>query len=94
MDLTEDALPRLTPGVFSEIAREKGGRVMMEKDLVAPPMDRPAFHAEGAVWILEEKYAGESVESKLSRIRDALRGDCGKKGGGTSLAAFTISPGS
>ncbi len=67
---------------------------MMEKDLVAPLWtDRPSMPKE-PVWILEEKYAGESVESKLSRIRDALRRRLRGKRWGTSSAAFTISPGS
>lgn len=75
---------------FCEIAREKGGRVMMEKDLVAPLWtDRPSMPKE-PVWILEEKYAGESVESKLSRIRDALREIAGKKVGHLVSSLYDI----
>ena len=75
---------------FCEIAREKGGRVMMEKDLVAPLWtDRPSMPKE-PVWILEEKYAGESVESKLSRIRDALREIAGEKVGHLVSSLYDI----
>ena len=75
---------------FCEIAREKGGRVMMEKDMVAPLWtDRPSMPKE-PVWILEEKYAGESVESKLSRIRDALREIAGKKVGHLVSSLYDI----
>ena len=63
---------------------------MMEKDLVAPLWtDRPSMPKE-PVWILEEKYAGESVESKLSRIRDALREIAGKKVGHLVSSLYDI----
>lgn len=58
---------------YAAIASEKGGRVIYDLDLVdeiwedRPPLsDRPAF-------MLDIKYAGEPVTSKLKRLRIAMK---------------------
>lgn len=54
---------------FAEIAKAKNGSLYVEEDLVDLIWeDRPSLPAE-PVWILEEKYAGESTKSKLERVR-------------------------
>lgn len=54
---------------FAEIAKAKNGSLYVEEDLVDLIWeDRPNLPAE-PVWILEEKYAGESTKSKLERVR-------------------------
>ncbi len=57
---------------YEKIAREKQGSLRWSEDLVGsvwtgrPPLSsRPAFS-------LEERYAGESVSSKLARLREAM----------------------
>lgn len=58
---------------YADIAVEKGGSVIYDCDLVntiweeRPPLsEKPAF-------FLEEKYAGESVASKLERVRAIMK---------------------
>lgn len=54
---------------FAEIAKAKNGSLYVEEDLVDLIWeDRPNLPVE-PVWILEEKYAGESTKSKLERVR-------------------------
>lgn len=58
---------------FKEIAEEKGGKLYTSEDLINLIWsDRPSLPTSKA-WILEEKYSGESVESKLARIREKMR---------------------
>ena len=54
---------------YAKVAEEKGGRLICHLDLAeAVWEERPPMPAN-AVFILEEKYAGESTESKLARLR-------------------------
>ncbi|MGN0169789.1 MAG: aminopeptidase P family protein [Lachnospiraceae bacterium] len=55
-----------------EIAEKKHGSVYSKEDLLDGIWkDRPEMSAQ-PTWVLEEKYAGESVESKLKRIREQM----------------------
>lgn len=55
-----------------KIAEEKNGSVYTGEDLIDLLWeDRPALPAR-PTWVLDEKYAGESVESKLKRIREQM----------------------
>lgn len=57
---------------YKEIAERKGGHVLADFDLADRFWkDRPALPGE-KVWTLDEKYAGESVSSKLDRIRKKM----------------------
>lgn len=52
---------------------EKGGNVLFDEDLVGKIWeDRPLLSQEPA-FLLEEKYAGESVDSKLSFVRAVMK---------------------
>lgn len=54
---------------FAEIAAKKQGLVYAAEDLVDLVWnDRPNLPAE-PVWIMDEKYSGESTQSKLARVR-------------------------
>ena len=54
---------------YASIAKKNGAKVDYQEDLIdAIWTDRPPL-SEEPVWFLEEKYSGESTESKLSRIR-------------------------
>ena len=54
---------------YASIAKKNGARIDYQEDLIdAIWTDRPSL-SEEPVWFLEEKYSGESTESKLSRIR-------------------------
>ena len=54
---------------YASIAKTHGAKVDYQEDLIdAIWSDRPPL-SEEPVWFLEEKYSGESTESKLSRIR-------------------------
>ena len=58
---------------YETIARKKNGGIVYEYDLVDQFWeDRPKLSEEPA-FILEEKYAGESVADKLKRIREAMK---------------------
>lgn len=58
---------------YEELAAAKGGKVIYEYDLVDQVWeDRPCLSEEPA-FILEEKYAGESVAHKLGRIREVMK---------------------
>ena len=57
---------------YEAIARRKKGRVVFRYDLIDKIWtDRPGI-SEEPVFILEEKYAGESTASKLKRIRSVM----------------------
>ena len=59
-------------GTFREIAEKKNGSLYTSEDLIDLIWnDRPALPTSKA-WILEEKYSGESVASKLARIRKEM----------------------
>lgn len=59
-------------GTFREIAEDKNGSLYTSEDLIDIIWkDRPALPSSKA-WILEEKYSGESVTSKLARIRKEM----------------------
>ena len=54
-------------------AASHGGHVIYDKDLVGEIWEnRPKLSGEPA-FLLEEKYAGESVASKLGRVREAMK---------------------
>lgn len=58
---------------FEAIVAEKNGSLYVEEDLVDLIWeDRPSLSKE-PVWVLDEKYAGESVESKLSKVREQMQ---------------------
>lgn len=57
---------------FLAIAEKKKGKLYVDEDLVDLVWtDRPAMSKE-PVWIFDEKYVGESVESKLSAVRKKM----------------------
>ena len=57
---------------FEAIVKEKNGSLAIKKDLVDVIWEtRPVLEAPN-VWVLDEKYAGESVESKVKRLREAM----------------------
>ena len=57
---------------YASIAKKNGARIDYQEDLIdAIWTDRPSL-SEEPVWFLEEKYSGESTESKLSRIRKEM----------------------
>lgn len=57
---------------FQAIAKEKNGKVYGNEDLVGLIWEeRPELPKE-KTWVLEEKFSGESVESKLRRIREEM----------------------
>ena len=57
---------------FEAIVKEKNGSLAIKKDLVDAIWEtRPALKAP-EVWVLDEKYAGESVKSKVERLREAM----------------------
>ena len=57
---------------YASIAKKNGAKIDYQEDLIdAIWTDRPPLSKE-PVWFLEEKYSGESTESKLSRIRKEM----------------------
>ena len=57
---------------FREVAEKKNGSIYSKEDLIDLIwQERPDLPAE-PTWVLEEKYSGESVESKLKRIREEM----------------------
>ena len=61
---------------FKEIADKKSGSLYTSEDLIDIIWnDRPSLPTSKA-WILEEKFSGESVTSKLERIRKEMK-ECG-----------------
>lgn len=58
---------------YKEIVDKKHGKIIYDYDLIdAIWEDRPALSTE-PVFGLEEKYTGESVESKFARIREEMK---------------------
>jgi len=58
---------------FEKIVKEKGGSLAIGKDLVNEIWtERPALEAP-KFWVLEEAFAGESVASKVQRLRDEMK---------------------
>ena len=58
---------------YSKFASENGAKIICDLDLVGEIWaDRPAMSKE-PVMFLEEKYSGESVSSKLARIREYMK---------------------
>ena len=58
--------------LYAQIAKEKQGSIAAEEDLVGVIWkERPPFPVNPA-YILEEKYAGESVSDKLCRLREKM----------------------
>lgn len=65
-------LPMSTGRKYEKLLKEKQVTISYEEDLaVGLWKDRPYFPA-GKVWALSEELAGESVKSKLSRVREKL----------------------
>lgn len=59
--------------VYADIAAAKGGRVVYDCDLVETIWeDRPPL-SEKPAFLLDVKYAGETVASKLERVRKAMK---------------------
>lgn len=57
---------------FVKAAQEKGAEILVTEDLVGNIWtDRPDI-PDADAWILEEKWSGESVRSKLSRVRGEM----------------------
>lgn len=61
---------------YRTLATAKHGAVITEYDLVAELWeDRPALTTE-PIWVYEEAYNGESVESKLAKLRKVMDEKC------------------
>lgn len=57
---------------YEKIARKKGGHVIYDRDLAeAVWTDRPTLPAT-KVYLLEERYSGESTADKLKRLREKM----------------------
>ncbi len=70
-----------TGNTFAEIVEEKHGSLKVDEDLVDLIWeDRPELSKE-PVWILEEKYSGQSTQDKLSAVRKEME----KKGASLHL---------
>ncbi len=58
---------------FEKIAKEKGGRVIFEHDLAEGIWkERPALQFT-PVFVLDEKYSGETTADKLKRLRSRMK---------------------
>ncbi len=58
---------------LKRLAEETGAGISMEEDLVGLIWrDRPQI-PDGTVWILEERWSGETVEKKLERVRREMK---------------------
>ncbi len=58
---------------YEKIVKKKNGSLYVSEDLVDIIWtDRPSLPAE-PVWVLAEKYAGESFLEKLSRVREKMK---------------------
>ena len=57
---------------YEKIVKDKQGKLAVLEDLVGAIWEeRPAF-PKNPVFVLEEKYAGESAQSKLRRVREKM----------------------
>lgn len=58
---------------YEKIAEKKGGKIIWNLDLAQEVWkERPALNFT-PVWVLEEKYSGESTADKLTRLRDKMK---------------------
>lgn len=58
---------------YKKIADAKGGKLYTSEDLVDIIWtDRPGL-PQAVTWLLEDKYSGENMRSKLSRIREKMQ---------------------
>lgn len=58
---------------FEKIVKDKGGALAIDHDLVGEIWsERPVLEAP-KVWVLGDHYAGESVTSKVQRLRDEMK---------------------
>lgn len=58
---------------YFDIATEKGGTLHTTEDLVDLIWeDRPSL-PQATTWVLEDKYSGETMASKISRIREEMK---------------------
>lgn len=58
---------------YEKIVADKNGKIVYAYDLIDEIWkDRPGLSEEPA-WVLEQKYAGETTESKLARIREYMK---------------------
>ncbi|WP_461812652.1 aminopeptidase P family N-terminal domain-containing protein [Faecalimonas sp.] len=58
---------------YSKIVEKKQGKIIYDVDLIGEIWEnRPSLSKE-PVFVLEEKYAGESTKSKLHRIREVMK---------------------
>ena len=58
---------------YEKIASEKNGKVVYAYDLIDEVWEDRPILSEEPVFELEQKYTGETVESKLARTRAAMR---------------------
>lgn len=58
---------------YEEIVNKKNGSVYVTEDLVGIIWEERPQLPMNPVFILEEKYAGESAESKLTRVREQMK---------------------
>ena len=58
---------------YFEIANKKGGELATKEDLVDIIWkDRPEL-PKATTWVLEDQFSGETMESKISRIREEMK---------------------
>lgn len=63
---------------FAQLAGQKGASLYTKEDLIGKIWkDRPELSC-CPVWVLEDRYSGETVESKLARVRKEMA-KCGAK---------------
>lgn len=58
---------------YADIASQKNGSVVYDQDLVDLIWEERADLSKKPAFLLDMKYAGESVESKLKRVRAAMK---------------------
>lgn len=58
---------------YEKIAEEKHGTIFYTEDLINLIWENRPSLSEKPAFLLDEKYAGESVSSKLARIREKMR---------------------
>ena len=70
---------------YEKIASEKNGKVVYAYDLIDEVWEDRPILSEEPVFELEQKYTGETVESKLARTRAAM-----KEAGATAHVLTTL----